>query len=242
MKKSNWKNRICALLVIGTAAGAAADETNTYSQGENSNMPPQNMAERMLSTMTAQEFVTDAAMGGMKEVRLSELALTNSQNNNVRGFAERMIRDHSQANNQLARLAQQKDLNLPGTNTFGPDDPNWNNPLITETEPVKSASLLKTNLALVAYTDFKMLKQLSGNDFDRAYAKIMVMDHVNTVIAFEAATRIVQDPQIKQFAQRTLPTLRDHLHMAHQLANELSPTAETDTNNVHAGMTAGSSR
>jgi putative membrane protein len=224
------KKTYSALVAVGIATLAVAQDTN---------LPPRNMAERILNELTAQEFVTDAAMGGMKEVRLSELARDRSQNNEVKSFAQRMIADHSKANQELARLAQQKGLELPGTNTFAADDPNWNNPMISGSEEIKGAYLLKTNLALAAYNDFKQLKFLTGSEFDRTYARDMVMDHVNTVIEFEAASRILTDPDLKKFAQRTLPTLRRHEQMVRKLAGELYGTpAGMDTNdNMNAANT-----
>lgn len=221
--------------VFGVVTLAAADDatmTNNLTAGQAnpgrpmnsaSNQPP-TFVERVWGKITAQEFVTDAAMGGMKEIQASQLALSNSQNQSVKDFAHRMITDHSQANAKLMALAQQKGLNLPGTNTFATDDPAWNNPLVIGSEPIKDAYLLKTNLALVSYQDIRQLKGLSGRDFDLAYARTMVMDHINTVAEFEAADRVLTDPDLKNFAEQTLPTLREHRQMARKLANELNGT------------------
>jgi len=226
-----WKTFGLILAATGTTLLVQGQETNLPPQNQDTNLPPATTAERMLDKLTAQQFVTDAAMGGMKEVRLSELAMANTQNGAVRNFAHRMIVDHSKVNRQLIQLAQQKGLELPATNTFAPDDPNWRNPMLTGSEEVKDAYLLKTNLAMAAYLDFKLLKPLTGKEFDQAYAKDMVLDHVNTVIEFEAASRLLTDPELKQFAQQTLPSLREHSRMARKLVKDLDQTQTSDSEN-----------
>lgn len=206
-----------ALVTSGIAVVALADNTNNLTANGSGRM-----VSEMARMLTPQQFVTDAAMGGMKEVQLSKLALQTSQNAEVKNFASRMVKDHTAANAKLMRIAESKGLDFPGTNTFGPEDANWNNPMVTGSETVKDAYLLTTNLPLAAYQDFKHLKSLSGHDFDQAYAGAMVMDHINTVIEFEAASRGLSDPELQQFAEKTLPTLRMHSQMAQKLAADLT--------------------
>lgn len=186
----------------------------------NNNQPPQNLPERMINAITAQQFVSDAAIGGMKEVRLSEIALDKSQNPQIRDFATRMVHDHSEANDKLMQIAQQKNLELPATNTFAMDDPNWNNAVLNGSDQVKEGYLLNTRIPVAAYQDFKHLKSLSGKEFDDAYVQDMVGDHIATVQEFEAAQRNLTDPELRQFAITTLPTLRMHSEMAQRLENK----------------------
>ncbi len=211
------------------------DNTNNLTSNDRSSHWSNRMATEMARMLTPQQFVTDAASGGMKEVELSKIALQNSQNPEVRQFANRMIADHTAANEKLMRIAESKGLDLPGTNMFGPNDPNWNNPAVTGAEPLKEGYLLTTNLPIAAYQDFRHLKSLSGQDFDQAYAGTMVMDHINTVIEFEAAARGLQDPELRQFAEQTLPTLRMHSQMAQKLAASVTgpETAQVPAENSH---------
>jgi putative membrane protein len=64
--------------------------------------------------MTAQDFVTEAASGGMYEVQSSQLVLDQAQAPaEVGEFAQRMVDDHTKANEQLTTLAQQQNLEVP---------------------------------------------------------------------------------------------------------------------------------
>jgi putative membrane protein len=62
-----------------------------------------------------QQFVIDAAQGGMAEVQLGQLALERSRNPEVKQFARQMIQEHTRANERLMRLATQKGITPPTT-------------------------------------------------------------------------------------------------------------------------------
>src|SRR5215210_6116902 len=65
-------------------------------------------AQPSAQTQTAQpaEFVTKAASSSLFEIQSSQSALQQSQNNQVRDFAQRMIQDHIKASDQLKAAAQ----------------------------------------------------------------------------------------------------------------------------------------
>lgn len=69
-----------------------------------------------------QGFVRSALLGGLKEVRMSELALERSERPEVKAFAQRIIQDHRHLNSELAKLAEKRGWNVPVTNLF--DSPN----------------------------------------------------------------------------------------------------------------------
>src|SRR4051794_28135617 len=58
------------------------------------------------------DFVKEAAQGGMMEVRLGELAMTNAANQQVKDFGKRMVDDHGKANKELLSLANNRGLKL----------------------------------------------------------------------------------------------------------------------------------
>jgi putative membrane protein len=148
---------------------------------------------------TSATFVEKAAMGGMAEVELSKLALQKSKNEEVITFANHMVTDHTQANNDLKSIATSKNLQIP-------------------------ADLDAKHKAAIAE-----LSKKNGADFDRAYAQQMAKDHDKTVALFNAASSAsAVDPQLQAFARKTLPTLKHHDQLAMQLNSSVDKgTAST---------------
>src|SRR5436853_3815098 len=99
-----------------------------------------------------------------------------------------MVDDHSKAGNELKSLAAQKNVTLP------------------------------TALDQQHQADVDKLTKLSGAAFDREYMSMMVKDHLEDVADFEREAANGADPDVKQWAARTVPTLRQHLQMAQETA------------------------
>ena len=109
----------------------------------------------------------------------------------VRAFGERMVTDHGRGHAELASLARAKGLDVPMT-----------------LEPSQLAMRDR-------------LSGLSGADFDRAYMSEMVRDHTEDIALFERAAETSTDPELKAWAARSLPMLRDHLALARQVNSEV---------------------
>lgn len=146
----------------------------------------QNTASKSDST-----FVAKAAVGGMEEVELGQLAQEKASSPAVKQFGERMVKDHSKANQQLASAAQQSGIAIP------PD---------ADKKAQKEASKLANK---------------SGKDFDTAYMKMMVKDHTKDVQEFQKEASSGQAPAIKNTASQTVPVLEEHLTMAKQVASQV---------------------
>lgn len=227
MKPNIWTKVILPLGIFSIATIAVADDNTT-----NTNQP--------LAELTSQQFVSDATVGGWKEIYLSELALEKSTNADIQSFARHMVKDHGAANAKLAKIADAEGLTVPPTNTFSTDDPNWNNPLIANAENFKGAQMLTmTNLPYVMdYQAVLRVKSLAGVDFDRAYVSGMVGDHAQAVSEFETASQTLSDPKLKKFAEKTLPTLRKHSQMAQELSDQqFNSTNGTNTVNQSGSTT-----
>jgi len=136
-------------------------------------------------------FLTKAAQGGMEEVELGKLAVERASDPKVKNFGQRMVDDHSAANDKLKQVAAKKNVSLP--------------PQMTEEQQRTKAKLAK----------------LSGAEFDRSYMEYMVNDHKADVAEFQREGNSGNDPDVKGFAQETLPTLQDHLRMAQDVHAQL---------------------
>ena len=136
---------------------------------------------------TDKTFVTKAAQGGQAEVELGQLAVDKSQNEQVKEFGQRMVNDHSKANDQLKEIASQQGITLP------------------------------TGLDAKDQALKDRLSKLSGAQFDRVYMQNMVQDHKADIAEFQKEAKSGKDQAVKQFAQQTLPTLQSHLQEAQQV-------------------------
>jgi putative membrane protein len=91
-----------------------------------------------------------------------------------------MVADHSKANEELKALAAGKNVILPTTMA---DD---------EQKHINDMSAMK------------------GADFDKHYVDMMVDDHDKDVKMFEEAAEDAKDPDIRAWASKTLPVLKEH--------------------------------
>jgi putative membrane protein len=129
-------------------------------------------------------FVMKAAMGGQEEVDLGNLASQQAASERVKAFGSMMVRDHTNANQELMNLANSHGMNVSST--------------------------LPTNMQ----KDKTSLSSKQGAAFDKAYMNMMVSDHRKDIAEFEKASKNAKDAQLKDFATRTLPTLKMHLDSA----------------------------
>ena len=137
------------------------------------------------------KFVTDAASGGMAEVKLGQYAADNASNAEVKKFGKQMVSDHTKANKQLQGLAKEKGIDVPEM-------------MSTEDQ------------ALV-----DKLTMLKGDDFDKAYVTAMVSDHEKDVSDFQKEADNGSDPQLKAWAGKTLKVLQMHLQHAQKVDKDL---------------------
>ena len=75
------------------------------------------------------------------------------------------------------------------------------------------------------------LQKLVGGDFDRAYMKQMVRDHRKDVMEFRHEAKAKRANDAQAFAQKTLPTLEEHLAMA-QKTYDITAAVKREGNRV----------
>jgi putative membrane protein len=66
----------------------------------------------------------------------------------------------------------------------------------------------------------------AGDNFDMLYVHAMVNGHHNTVQTFETYATTGKDPDVRAFAQRTLPKLKEHLATITAIDQQLATTAK----------------
>lgn len=130
------------------------------------------------------DFVVNAVAANYSEIRLAELAKQKATMQKTKDFADTLISDHTRANSEIRALALSKNISVPS----GPNQD--------------------------ALNEYDKLNGMQGDQFDKEFADYMVKDHQKAIDMFQHAVDHVQDGEIRDWAQKTLPVLRHHLQMA----------------------------
>jgi putative membrane protein len=193
-------NGLAAVTVAGLLTAmtpAMAQNTGTTSgsntTGSMDSMHHDSMDKGMMGKVSHKdkEFLMKAAMGGMSEVEMGRLAASNATDPDVKAFGQRMVDDHTKANDQLKQVAASKGVTLP-------------------TEMDKSER-----------REMDKLAKMTGSEFDHAYVKMMVKDHKEDVSEFSKEADKGTDSDVKSFAGTTLPTLQDHLKSIEDISGKM---------------------
>ncbi|MBA3695310.1 MAG: DUF4142 domain-containing protein [Methylotenera sp.] len=139
-------------------------------------------------SMSDSHFLQKAAQTDRYEIKGSELAIKKSKDAQVQSFAKQMIEGHTKTSEDLKAMAAKKNVKVSAEPSF----------------------TQKTSLML--------LEKRDGHDFDESYAENVGVDaHTAAVKLYEKAATSADDPEIKEFANKTLPALNHHLKMAKEL-------------------------
>jgi putative membrane protein len=136
-------------------------------------------------------FVSEAASGGIAEVALGQLAERNASSGTVRDFGRRMVKEHSQANDELTTIAKAQGLTPP-------------------TDMDSTHAALRTRL-----------ERVTGPAFDNQYINGQVEDHAMQLALFRKEAEEGQNPQLKAFAQKYEDIVAEHEQMAQQIQARL---------------------
>jgi putative membrane protein len=134
------------------------------------------------------KFVNTAAEAGAAEVAMGKLASDHAGSTAVKSFATRIVADHQKAGDQLKSIASAKGVTPP------------------------------EQLSKKDQSELDKLGKLKGAAFDKEYVKVQIAAHKDAVALFGSESKGGKDPELKQFASTTLPTLQDHLRMVQDLS------------------------
>jgi putative membrane protein len=134
-----------------------------------------------------EEFLTAAIETNLAEIQMGELAADKGSVQEVKDFGNTLVEDHTAANEEATALASSMGVTPP-------------------TEPNAEQKQ--------AYEE---VSGLSGEEFDAAFAKHMVMGHEKAVEMFRTKSE-EGDNDVSAFAKKTLPVLEKHLETAKSLS------------------------
>jgi putative membrane protein len=142
------------------------------------------------TVMTTDDFAKKIALSDMLEIQSSQLALSRSPDGDTKPFAEKMVKDHTQTSVELKSLVDKGKVKVQL-------------PTALDAEHLKKLDELKAK---------------SGKDFDTAYDRMQLQAHEEAVSLFEQYARNGDNAELKAWAEKTLPHLREHLGMAKRLS------------------------
>lgn len=138
-------------------------------------------------------FVQQASIGGMAEVQAGQVAVAQATMPSVKQFGRTMVMQHSKNNQQLMTLAKSRGLSVP------------------------------SDLDGAHKAEAVALKNTTGTNFDSAYITNQIAGHKAMAQVMKTEIQSGTDPELKSFAEKTLPVVQDHLKMAEALQLKTAP-------------------
>lgn len=145
------------------------------------------VAQQAKTTATDTDFIRRASSASLTEIALGKLAADQASSNDVKKYAERMVADHTKANESLGKLAGSKGVQIA-----------------VAPEPAQQQGIDR-------------MKGLDGAKFDRAYSDAMVRDHKLVTGLYELEAEKGEDVDIRDYARSQLPMLKEHEKLAQSL-------------------------
>jgi putative membrane protein len=137
------------------------------------------------------QFVVDASSGSYDEVKIADVAIAKSMNEEVKKLAASLKDDHSMIISDLKKVGEGKAISLPSA---------------ASTDAEKEAA---------------NLSEKKVKDFDKDWLDKVKSMHEKSIKKYEDASANATDADIKTWAGTTLVKIRSHLDMITQLQDKM---------------------
>jgi predicted outer membrane protein len=184
-------------------------------------------------------FLPLASTSATRGIELSRIAQQNAQSPDVKAFADLMVQDYSGNSQELGNIAYSQSINLGSSDyaAVSKSDPSlgmedydryYSSDAYTSDAGASNtsgwsdtgASNTDMNSSSGTFSDSDMLRNLSGRHFDRQYMRIMLQDQYHAYALLNSAAQS-DDPQVRDFAIKSLPVAYDRLVQATNIYNAL---------------------
>ncbi|QDA59923.1 DUF4142 domain-containing protein [Hymenobacter jejuensis] len=137
------------------------------------------------------EFMVTTASSGMLETELAKLAQQKAATPGLKTFSQQLLTQHNELSGALQALASRKGIVLP------------------------------TGMSEDQQSQYRDAAGLTGTQFDKKVMDLLVSAHEKDVDAFDDMSDDAYDGDIRGFAAKYLPTLKDHLNQAKELKDQV---------------------
>ena len=168
-------------------------QTPSTFPGENPTARPGGIPSDNASTeakVDDKKFVKDATMATLTEVEIGKLAAQKATSDSVKQLGQSTADNQAKLGTELRQIADNAKVDVPNA-----------------VDPKHQSRIDK-------------LSKLSGTEFDRAVLKDLTKDHEQDVREFQLEARNGNDPAVKEFANKNLPTLQQNLETAKNVSKE----------------------
>ncbi len=132
------------------------------------------------------KFIAEATQISLFEIKLGELAQSNTSTPEIKTLGQHMIDDHTKAINELKALGAKKSIVIP------------------------------TILTPEEYKKYDKIVKKQGKDFDKAYVNCMVKGHKKALCKFKKEAKDGDDYDVRTWASNSVPTLQQHENMSEE--------------------------
>jgi putative membrane protein len=146
-------------------------------------------------TVLDQEFAAEAAENAIAAIQLGQMAVQQGTNEDVKSYAQQMVRDQTKIYNQIKQLASRKGIAIP--------------------EGMGNTNRL----------EMENLSRFSGTEFDRAYMRQMLEDRTRDESLYGRVALQGDDPDLKAWAKKNLSSVKQQFRSARSIARDLRQPA-----------------
>jgi putative membrane protein len=188
---------LAATFTFAPLAGAQQADNKRAQQRQEQREQQAGRADEEQQRTPDQHFIKEAAADNQFEIQTSQYVAQQAQDPQTKQLAERLVQDHQRAQQQLQQIAESLNMKLPD-----------------ELEQWQQAKL-------------QAMQQKHGQHLEMHFAFGQVGDHMIDILKYQYQAEHAKNPQLKQFAEQTIPILQEHLQMAQQVAAQWVPQART---------------
>jgi putative membrane protein len=189
--KFNRQLLVFSLILTLATLGFIACSRETGVEAARESDQPALLPDTPAVSPAEQEFMMKVSQANTSEIMMARQAMQRSGNKDVKDFAHMIESDHTKALDELTELMKNK--NVSQSRVPSPE----------------------------AAQEMDTLNKLSGAEYDRQYANMMVEKHEKSIDLFREQIDTARNPDVKEFASGLLPTLEMHLEKARAIQSKL---------------------
>jgi len=176
----------CAVGVL--AAGAwAEDKDRTTKDKTTKDKAAKDRDKENQGTLDEGSFVQKAASANLHEIKMGEIGSKRATATEVKEFAQRMVKDHTEALEKLKKAARAAKIDVPSKQSKEHED-------------------------ATAHLD-----KHEGKNFDAAFMRHMVSGHEKALKLHERGAKDVKNADVRKYAEDAVPVIREHLKLARKI-------------------------